>query len=107
MTAANERWHGYSEPELLARIEAEHGKEAAEVVARFIAKDELPERFTLRSSTKVGKRAKTRPAIPVTRSTDPDWREKNKERGSLGRLPRSGAPRPPKRAPRDLEGRDS
>jgi hypothetical protein len=105
--SANERWNGYSEPELLARIEAEHGPEAAAVAARFMDPDrELPWKFShrRRDGRYVGKKAKARKAIPLTKG-NPANVEELRARG-LGRLPRSGAPLPPKRAPRDIESRE-
>lgn len=100
--------------ELLAKIEAEHGLEAAQVAARFMDKEELPDRFRHNDASwkRTGKKAKRPPAIPATRSkrasprdrADLAFLRKVEDGKKARRLPRSGAPLPASgRAPRDIE----
>lgn len=99
--------------ELLAKVEADHGIEAARVAARFIAKEDgdLPDRFSHREKgwDTSGRKARGVPkGIPLSRSKGTDWKDRNELRSLNNQkrrpLPRSGAPVPPARAPRDIEG---
>jgi hypothetical protein len=91
----------------IERIRQVHGEEAARVAERFLAKE--PQRNpsrNMRNGWRVGVKPKPRKGIPRTVTHGPNWKDLKEMGGWNGqptegrRLPRSGAPLPPKPRPR-------